>query len=260
MNVMIIDDCSSDRTLEICEQYRARFPNQIQIEVFKENQFSRGGLVGIEFYTKLQTKYLAWCDGDDYWTDSKKIEKQIILMESKNNISIVHSDFKRRYESSSGANILNRSVEEIQMASRQKNGRDFIRGNQVKHSTAIISRDQIDFNFLQSATGIYAGDWLTCISALRAGTVAFLAEPTTIVRITDSGMWNGSSIARNSEQKERIRWFCAANLPDSRLRDEFRRAVVLGWARNQISESYFYRFIRPVVIHIRRLKTYYMKR
>lgn len=254
MKILIIDDFSNDETLRICYSYQKKYPTKIEIVDLPHNQFSLGGLVGIEHYNAIQSKYLAWCDGDDYWSDSSKIEKQVAILECDPYVSIVHTNYLKLCETSKGYEILYRSKGELEKAAGVKNGKDFVNGNYVKHSTAVIAKDKIDFEFLRAAQGIYAGDWLTCVSSLRSGRVHFLKEVTTTVRITNSGMWNGQSLERNADQKERIKWFCATNLPESDLRDAFRRALVFGWIRNQLSKSVVYPLIRPTVLLFRMCK------
>jgi len=260
VRILVIDDCSSDSTREICLSYRNKYPNQIDIVSNSYNQLSQGGLIGLNAYTRIMSKYIAWCDGDDYWTDKRKLNKQVALLEENIGISIVHTEYRLLFQNNSDSKIQNRSRSQIERARKQRSGKDFIKGNHVKHSTAVIVRNRIDLDFLRRASGIYVGDWLICISATREGSVEFLPEATTVVRITNSGMWNGSSIARNSDQKDRIKWFCAANLPDSPLRTDFRRAVVIGWLRNEVSSSAIYKVIRPLVLTTRKARTILLKR
>jgi glycosyltransferase involved in cell wall biosynthesis len=78
--VIIGDDCSTDRTLEIVNDYKKRFPEVIkvlcrEINIGFQVNFKQTLLAG-------EGKYLAVCEGDDYWTDPCKLQKQVKFLEN----------------------------------------------------------------------------------------------------------------------------------------------------------------------------------
>jgi hypothetical protein len=75
-----------------------------------------------------------------------------------------------------------------------------------------------------------------------------MIDKTAVVRVTEEGMWNGVSTNTHREQKTKVRWHCAAYLPDSELRELFRQRVVMDWIRNFISKSTLYKIVRPLVL------------
>lgn len=79
----VLDDCSTDGTADIVRKYEAQYPDIIKGFYFEENQFSQGKFtleVLIPWLSKV--KYIALCEGDDYWTDPLKLQKQVDYMES----------------------------------------------------------------------------------------------------------------------------------------------------------------------------------
>jgi glycosyltransferase involved in cell wall biosynthesis len=246
--ILIIDDCSTDQTVKICKTYQDKFPGQIELVTLYFNEFHRGKLVGFEYYASIKSKYIAWCDGDDYWIDISKISKQINILEQNPIIGIVHSDYLVSHQTSKGLEIKNRPKSEIDRATKINGGKDLVQGNYIKHSTAMIVRQAIDFDFVGASRGIYAGDWLTCVSAAQNRSIYFMIDKTTVVRVTEEGMWNGASTNTHQEQKTKVRWHCAAYLPESELRELFRQRVVMDWIRNFISKSPLYKIVRPFVL------------
>lgn len=91
--VIIHDDCSKDNTPDIIKKYADLYPDVI-IPVFeKENQFSKGKKILITYvYPLVRGKYIAYCEGDDYWTDKYKLQKQFDALENNADCSIcVHN-------------------------------------------------------------------------------------------------------------------------------------------------------------------------
>ncbi len=81
--ILIHDDASTDGTAEIIRQYEARYPELIKPIYQTENQHSKRVAISHVFqYPRAKGKYIAMCEGDDYWTDPMKLQKQVDYMES----------------------------------------------------------------------------------------------------------------------------------------------------------------------------------
>lgn len=252
--ILIIDDCSSDGTLEICRIFQEKYPEKIDVVTSSQNEYQQGKLVGLKPYLTIQTKYIAWCDGDDYWIDSLKLRKQIEILESHPRVGIIHSDYLVLSNNLKGNEIIERPRKLVKNAYSVRSGKDLINGNNIKHSTAMIATQDIDFEFIGGSRGIFAGDWLTYISAAQRKTIHFMNEKTTVVRISNNGMWNGVSTETHREQKNRLRWYCATNLPESDLRNAFRRKILIEWVKSDLANSRVYKPVRPLVMSLRKLR------
>lgn len=83
LEIIINDDASTDKTPNIIRSYEKKYPNIIRAIYQVENQFSKGKDVDYEFIQKTaKGKYIAMCEGDDYWTDPNKLQKQVNYMEN----------------------------------------------------------------------------------------------------------------------------------------------------------------------------------
>lgn len=94
--IVIGEDCSTDGTLAICRQYEKQYPGKIRILANKPNK----GLVRnyFECLRACQGKYIADCAGDDFWTDSNKLELSSLLLDKEPGVGIVHTDWLRYNE------------------------------------------------------------------------------------------------------------------------------------------------------------------
>lgn len=81
--ILIHDDASSDSTPDIIREYAAKYPDKIKPILQKENQYSRGitNPSGAFNFPRAKGKYIAMCEGDDYWTDPDKLRLQVEYLE-----------------------------------------------------------------------------------------------------------------------------------------------------------------------------------
>ena len=91
--IVIHDDASTDGTADIILEYVERYPAIIKPILQTENQFSKGGLINPRFvFPKTQGRYIALCEGDDYWTDKTKLQKQVSFLENNSEYAITYTD------------------------------------------------------------------------------------------------------------------------------------------------------------------------
>ena len=93
--ILIHDDASTDRTAEIIRSYEEKFPSIIKPIYQKENQLSLGIDVDQINERRARGKYIALCEGDDYWIDSDKLQKQVDYLEANPDCNLcVHAGYK----------------------------------------------------------------------------------------------------------------------------------------------------------------------
>ncbi len=82
IEVLIHDDASTDGTEEIIREYESQYPDIIKPLYEKENQWVKGRRGSKVFnFPRAKGKYMALCEGDDYWTDPLKLQKQVDFLE-----------------------------------------------------------------------------------------------------------------------------------------------------------------------------------
>ena len=89
--IIIGEDCGTDGTRKICEEYQQKYPEKIKLLLFETN----GGLVHnwLSCIKEAKGKYIAGCAGDDYWHNPHKQQLQVDYMEAHATCGVVHSDF-----------------------------------------------------------------------------------------------------------------------------------------------------------------------
>ncbi len=93
--LIIADDCSPDQTRAIIEEYKNQYPDLIKLLFQKKNV--GGGRNFVDLINSAQGKYIAYLEGDDYWTDPLKLQKQYNFMEMHKECSICYHQIKWIY-------------------------------------------------------------------------------------------------------------------------------------------------------------------
>ncbi len=138
--ILIHDDASTDGTQEIISEYELKYPNLIKAILQLENQYSKGIKPLVKYIFPIaQGKYIALCEGDDYWTDPFKLQKQVDFLETNPHVGLVHTDASIYFEDS-GVLI---------QSNNQRLNRSIPQGN--------IFTDLINGNFIQTLTVVKIG-------------------------------------------------------------------------------------------------------
>ena len=245
--IFVIDDASTDKTRSVILEYAEKYPERIIPKFHTFNHYQLGISPVFDTLISSNTKFVAFCDGDDYWTDEHKLRKQLALFHSNTKFNLIHTNYVFEIAQESTTSLLERAQKDIDKARVTKTVEDFISGNNVKHSTAMIRRSAVNEEILQECVGVRANDWIIYLSVLaKGGEVYFLNEVSTIHRVSGEGSWNGQSREEKEKIKDEIYWFAAAKLPRSRLRNLFRRKLALRHLRELITSVKLYEKIKTI--------------
>lgn len=96
--IIIHDDASTDGTQGIIREYQKKYPRIIKTILQAENQKSTGGNVFGNAYALAKGKYIACCEGDDYWVDDLKLQIQIDFLEKNKQYVIAYADCEPLFE------------------------------------------------------------------------------------------------------------------------------------------------------------------
>lgn len=93
---IIGEDCSTDGTREIVFDYARRFPKLIRVVTSEGNVGMKENAKRCQLLSR--GKYVALCEGDDYWTDPYKLQKQVDFLEAHSEVGMVTTDYNRYYQ------------------------------------------------------------------------------------------------------------------------------------------------------------------
>jgi glycosyltransferase involved in cell wall biosynthesis len=175
--LLIADDGSTDGTREILIQYQKENPDKIFLILQEKNIGPAKNW--IDLVTKPQTKYIAYTEGDDYWTNNKKLQKQVDILEQKKDIAICFHK----------SNIVNETnLKEFNVEINYDSYPtvttllDLCANNYI-HSGTVVYRNAINGILPTWFANAYPGDWPCHILHALTGDIYFINEPLCIYRI-----------------------------------------------------------------------------
>ena len=107
IEILVGDDFSTDGTREIIQEYERQHPGLVIGVLHPHNMGKNGGINFLETLKLAKGKYYALMDGDDYWTDSLKLQKQVDLLEAHPDYSMAFTNALITYEDGAPSHLLN---------------------------------------------------------------------------------------------------------------------------------------------------------
>lgn len=185
--VIVHDDASTDGTTDIIKEYAENYPDIIKPLIEKDNQWQKGGLkhiIEIMNEHHRRGKYLAFCEGDDYWTDSHKLQRQVDFLDSHMDYSMCFHSAKKQYETKTSAWI---DCENIQ--DRDYDPTDiFI--NWIIPTASIVCRKEamVFYAGLKNASKIQNYDIFIILSCAMIGKIRGMHQQMSVYRIQEEGL------------------------------------------------------------------------
>lgn len=105
--ILIHDDASPDGTADIIREYEKKYPLLIKPIYQTENQYSQGktSVSATWNFPSAKGKYIALCEGDDYWIDENKLQMQADFLEKNPEYGMCYTDYNVYYQNKKKCNM-----------------------------------------------------------------------------------------------------------------------------------------------------------
>lgn len=193
---IVHDDCSTDKTAAIIREYEKKYPDIIKPIYEIENQWSKHddslGRIMRNAIEGTGAKYIAICEGDDYWTDPLKLQKQLDFLESHPDFSICFHRVKCLMMTT-GEMVDEYIVKDMPGESTVV---DLAKGNYI-HTPSMMYRFNPDVNAKIMSFGFcMPGDYVAWMLYADQGKIWKIEEPMAVYRV-GSGVWSTSQSFRS---------------------------------------------------------------
>lgn len=192
VEILIHDDASTDGTAEIIREYEKQYPWLIKPVYQTENQYSKhNGIISKIQYARARGKYLAFCEGDDYWTDPYKLQKQVDFLESHPEYSMCVHNSTIHYEDGEYPDSLStKTCQDFTITTE-----DLLCRWSFATATILCQRSIMkEFQESLYLNGIYNEDWFLALMLSLKGPIQHLSDIMSVYRRHHMDRYSGMEL------------------------------------------------------------------
>jgi glycosyltransferase involved in cell wall biosynthesis len=184
--LLIGEDCSTDRTREIVLAYATNWPDRIRLELPEENLGKGGNALLRRLMQAATGEYIALLDGDDYWTSGEKLAKQVGFLEAHPDCAVCFHGARVIYEGATRQpELFNEDVPK-QLSTLE----DLLRGNFIQMGTVMYRRPPGEFDPAAIERAEF-GDHVLHLLLAQQGAIGYIDEVMSVYRVHKGGVWSG---------------------------------------------------------------------
>ncbi len=228
--ILVHDDASSDGTREIISEFEDKYPEIIKPLYQSENQYSKGVKITKEFqFPRAKGRYIAFCEGDDFWDDPEKLQKQYDIMEKNESCvaCVARTNCCNEDGSPNERSIPDRRIELTTGPISSPDACALIYGGYAfQTSSFFLRREVLETAYTHFYIDVVNGDEAYLMAAVSLGKFYYIDSALSTYRLNSKGSWNEKSQkwsrAKQIEhqmkiQNARFRFF---NETDKRFREQ----------------------------------------
>lgn len=192
VKVVIFDDCSTDGTREIVKEYEAKFPHLIK-GIYPENNTyqkpERKEALKPYLEARATATYIALCEGDDYWTDPLKLQKQIDFLEMNEDYSLCFHNAKVIYEAGKELDIFENKKSHLfkELENREYTGHEILESWTIPAASVVFRTEVLNHEVSSNPNFLY-GDIILLLLAAEKGKLYCNNEAMSVYRRHEGGM------------------------------------------------------------------------
>lgn len=190
--IVIGDDASTDATPDIIRQYDAKRPGVIRAFLHSENQGPKeprefaGRNNVLQLLKACRGEYVAMCEGDDYWTDPLKLQKQVDFLDQNRDFSVCHHNMEVIYEDGSPSHCFN-AADQKAISTIE----DLLEDKWFMATASWVYRNQFLIeDFAEWHAKAAAGDWAIMFQLAAKGKIGYLSDVMGVYRKHSAGLSN----------------------------------------------------------------------
>ncbi len=208
--VIVHDDASTDRSPDIIREYASKYPNIIKPIMQTENQYSKGIKINKTYiFPRVRGKYYAVCEGDDYWCDKNKLQRQVDAMEQNPDCHLCIHRVHAVKENGENTELFFPPFELEEGTLSTKRYMEIIGKCYAFQASSFFRRTDDMKKYLDNppefAKAADVGDEPSLLYFGSMGSVIYLADDMSCYRMQSIGSWNESQKKNKKKQLAHLR-------------------------------------------------------
>lgn len=181
---VVVDDCSTDGNQDIIREYEQKYPDKIKGIYLKENYFSQKKPKSPVYRDWMDAGiYIANCEGDDYWTDKKKLQRQVDFMDAHPDYVLCFHNAVKKWENHKHPDTLISYFE-----TGDFNTEMIFRKWQLPFASLVYRKEVIESDEYKRLIKVFPGGFCKFIAASMIGKVYGISECMSVYRKNDGGV------------------------------------------------------------------------
>jgi glycosyltransferase involved in cell wall biosynthesis len=192
--IVILEDCATDRTRDILLRYQKQYPGKIRLRLAERNESSSSSRPFADEFQASSSPYIAILDGDDYWTSPEKLQKQVDFLDAHPECALCFHNALRIYEDENRAPFPQNFAGQKRIFALE----DIWQSNFIAGCAAMFRKDALGQLPEWYYTMSY-GDWPLYILCAQNGKIGYLDEILGVYRIHTKGLWSRLDVIQKLE-------------------------------------------------------------
>lgn len=181
--IIIHDDASTDKTQDVIKELIDKNPSKVFRSVLRtENHYSKSGVLFLkEVYQMTKGKYVAVCEGDDFWIDSTKLQRQVDFLENNQEYALVFHPVKVVFQDGEEPDYIFPET-----ASRSQFKLENLLKTNFIHTNSVLYRHQ---EYERINPNVMPIDWYMHLFHAQLGKIGYIDRTMSVYRRHHEGIW-----------------------------------------------------------------------
>lgn len=250
IELIIADDFSTDGTRNILNEYKQKHPDLIRLILQEKNVGAARNW--FDLLASPAGNYIAYFEGDDYWTDTNKLQKQVDFLESNPDFSVCFTNASSCLETNNSEELPLKTLFPVNRPDEVILQKDLLRENQLITVTTVFRkhyRSLPDWLFYEAKFG----DWPLHIINSSYGKIKYSKDITAVYRIHSSGLYSGIKYLTQLEN-----YVSTGKVLLESFSDKSNSGYIKEGQRNRILQILFFAYQeKNVKVYIKYLRIYF---
>jgi glycosyltransferase involved in cell wall biosynthesis len=191
--VLIHEDASTDKTSSIVREYEIKYPHLFRCVYQTENQFLKQNTLLNILFPMSGGKYIALCEGDDYWTDPHKLQRQVDILEKNRDYAVCFHNTEEKDETTVRSPFYYCSEAQREISSTE----DLLLEQNFIPTCSVVFRNNLFSKFPDFIYKLAIGDWIIHILNSQFGKIYYINDVMAVHRLHSNGIWSQNASIKN---------------------------------------------------------------